>query len=314
MGMTVQEYKGRGYLAVVVALACLSLAHRASAADPAAAVVSSTADGLNASMLEIVDSTLVSKVKSLGYATKSASSVAQAKALGVDTIVAAQMVRNGDDVLVKLSVIDTASGAVDKSTAKSTTSGVLADVVKLLKKSLPKATPKPVAPKPEPVAKKPAPEPVTPKPKPVIEPEPVLEKPRPVSASELELVHGVWEDMYRTSTALIAAGTVGTLVGVGFTITAAVLWKKLEDYQDWAEENACRECISKAKDKMKVNLAITGVGIGLLLPGVFVLVSGIGKRAKALKLRDEMARLVPDMNLAISPGGQGGELTLTWNF
>ena len=30
--------------------------------------------------------------------------------------------------------------------------------------------------------------------------------------------------------------------------------------------------------------------------------------------KDEMARLVPDMNLAISPRGQGGELTLTWTF
>ena len=44
-----------------------------------------------------------------------------------------------------------------------------------------------------------------------------------------------------------------------------------------------------------------------------VLVGGVGKRIKALKLRSEIASLVPDMNLAVSPG-LGGGLTLTWRF
>ncbi len=302
---------GRGYLAVGIAVFCLFIATPAGAAGPGAAVVASTSDGLSASTLEIVDSTLLAKVESVGYEAVQASSVAQAKALGVDKIVTTHLVRTGDEVLVRLSVIDAKTGAAVKGSAKTSTSGVLAEVVKLLKKSLPKPAPATVVP-----VKKPAPEPPVNKPEPALaaEPEPVVKKPKPASGSELELVHGLWEDMYRSSTALLAAGTVATLAGVGFAITAAVLWKKLEDYQDWAEENACRECISKARDKMKVNLAITGVGIGLLLPGVFVLVSGIGKRAKALQLKKEMARLVPDMNLAVSPNGRGGELTLTWNF
>ncbi|MBW2264397.1 MAG: hypothetical protein JRG91_20725 [Deltaproteobacteria bacterium] len=300
-------------MAVGIAVLCLSAAMEAGAADPGAAVVSATADGLNASMLEIVDSTIISKVESLGYETVQASSVSQAKAMGVDKIVTTHMVRSGDEVLVRLSVIDAKSGSVAKGSAKTTTSGVLAEIVKLLKKSLPRPAPKAVAPVKKPAPKAAAPV-KKPAPKPVHMPEPVVTEPVPASSGELELVHGVWEDMYRSSTALLAAGTVATLAGVGFAITAAVLWKRLEDYQDWAEENACRDCITTARDKMKVNLAVTGVGIGLLLPGVFVLVSGIGKRAKALKLKDEMARLVPDMNLAISPRGKGGELTLTWNF
>lgn len=289
--------RGTALAALLIILATSTPAH---ASEPTITVVAATADGVSASTLEILDSTILEKVPALGYKPAGASA---------DKILSTHLVRSGDEVIIHMFVHDTSTGKKLKNTAKTTSSGVLAQVVKLLKKSLPKPSPEPApiakpAPKPTPVAKKPAPGPASKAPEPS-----EIEK---ITDPQVGLVYGVYEDLHRNSTALIASGTVTTIAGLAFTITAGVLWKRFEDWQDWAEENACLECVSKGKKKMKVNLAITGVGIGLLLPGVMVLVAGIGKRQKALRLRAEMARVIPDMNLALSR--DSGELTLTWRF
>ena len=50
----------------------------------------------------------------------------------------------------------------------------------------------------------------------------------------------------------------------------------------------------------------------VLIPGIITLGAGITQRLLAVKLRDQARAFMPEMNVALSPGG--GVLTATWTF
>jgi hypothetical protein len=312
MGRTcAQALAGFGILAALVGVAA-----PARAAEPTVAVLPATGEGIGADTLEVVGSVAIQKVDALGYAVVDAGKEAErctaapcpealdvGKTLWADTVVAVHLVRQEEEVLVRLLLHDVASGISEEVSGTSTPSGVLARVVGLLKKGFAKleqaleALPGPEV-EPEPV---------------VVEPEPVVEISGEPADPRLKLLLGVWKQRHRDSIILISAGTAITAAGLALTIASAVLWKQFDDWKDRNVDSDCVDCFSKGVKKLKVNAALTALAIAHIVPGPVTLVVGLLARKKAGELREELNRLVPEMAFSGSPAGEC-ELVLTWRF
>lgn len=303
---------GSGILAALVGVAV-----PARAADPTVAVLPPTGEGIGADTLEVVGSVVVQKVDALGYAVVDAGKEAErctaapcpealvvGKALGANTVVAVHLVKEEEEVLVRLMLHDVETGLGEEVSGTTTPSGVLARVVGLLKKGFPKLE--------QAVEALPGPEPVEPEPV-VVEPEPVVEISGEPADPRLKLLLGVWKQRHRDSIILMSAGTAITAAGLALTIASAVLWKQFDDWKDRNVDSDCVDCFSKGVKKLKVNAALTALAIAHIVPGPVTLVVGLLARKKAGELREELGRLVPEMAFSGSPAGEC-ELVLTWRF
>jgi hypothetical protein len=239
------------------------------------------------------------------------------ESMGAIRVVAAHLVKTGEEVELTIYVHDVETGEVGDFSVTTTSSGLLAQLVKLLKKALPKYQP--------PVVVAPEPEPV------VVEPEPkipgfsdVPQKEAIDAAKEFcamsdppdrnaQNYYCMWANNYRASIALIITGAAATAVGVTFTIVSGVLWKKFDEWKDGVERD-CFDCIPKAVKKLKVNSAMTGLAIGHFVPGAIVVFAGLIKWRRLLDRRKDMEGFVPDVSFAPPGLGGPGELTLTWRF
>ena len=307
----------------------LAVSGPALCAEPVAALLPTTAEGVGPGTLEVIDETILQKIPGLEYepllvAEKAAQCTSPGcpgeartigEAVGAVKIVATHLVEEGDEIIIRMFVHDVATGATEEASARATASGLLARVIKLLKEVLPKPAP--------PVMAKPAPP----------EPEPVEDVPSfselpPGSAyriarklctqddqsdASLRVFPCMWADRYRAGMILIGSGAAASIIGASFTIASGVLWKQFDDWKDNIDRD-CVDCISRAVKKVKVNAAITGLAIAFLLPGAVALVAGIVQRSSTLKQRSELDGLIPVTELHLSRSLDGGSISLTWRF
>jgi len=297
-----------------VLLATVLCTQHALAAEPAAVALPATAEGMGPGTVEAVDEIVLAKIPGTGYRAVQAGEKASAceppacanaargigEALGAAKVVAIHVVKQGDVVVVTITVHDVATSAVQDGSATTTVPALLAQVAKLLKKVL---TP-----------------PVVEKAPPPAEPEPVVEPPRyskmtPRDAyaaameaclSDASPYHCLWADSYRSARILIVTGTAASAAGLGLIIATAVLWKEFDDWKDRVAHD-CTSCLSKAVKKVKVNSVITGLAIAGTILGAVALASGLTKRKRLLDLRPGLDAAVPEVAL-------GDGLVLTWRF
>jgi hypothetical protein len=166
-------------LAPLVPLVALALLPgRAAAQNPKAVVLPATGEGVDSVTLEIVTQTLADKLPGAGFDPVDAATVATAgaqkcadpdcalpadaiavgKACGAERVLSTHLVKEGEEVVIRMFAFDVQAGTSEQAAAKTTPAGVLSRVVKLLAIVLPEVE---TAPEPEPL---PAPEPPEPEP------------------------------------------------------------------------------------------------------------------------------------------------------
>jgi hypothetical protein len=161
-------------LAPTLTLVVLATLPRPLLAAGKAAVLPATGEGVDSITLEIVATTLTDKLPDVGYEPVPIETVAQAaaqkctsagcmdpkdaiavgKAVGADQVITVHLVKEGEEVVVRMLAYDVEASTNEQAAAKTAPSGVLSKVVKLLSIVLPDTAPaepvEPPAPEPEP--------------------------------------------------------------------------------------------------------------------------------------------------------------------
>jgi hypothetical protein len=338
----------RSGIAAVTALAIALACPQAGAREPTVAVLPSQSGELTSAMREILDETLSGRVDGLGWTAAPPSEVAASVAgtCGAAGCTVAQAAAVGEQagashvlmtvvegtaggLHLRMIVVDVLTAKTAEAAAPTDASGLLADAVKLLAGVMPEppapAAPEPPAPEPAAPAAPPPPsdvpggpgpgagpaaqdEPVllTPQPRFQLEPPAAMEEAGPTQVDEQ------YEKLYRRSTGLMAAGGILTISGTAVLVASIVEWVEFVEWQKRARDSQCIDCIDKADEKIKTNAILTGVGVGVLLPGIITLGAGITQRLLAVKLREEASALLPRLRVAVAPGS--GHLSAAWTF